>query len=399
MSEIPFSEPYIDEDESEAVLRVLRSKWITTGREVRAFEEEMKAYLGGVRAAVAVCSGTAAIDVILGACGIGAGDELITTAYTFVSPVLSMLHRGIVPVFADVEEETFNLSVDRVEELIETRYRLDGGRMRSIENGAILKAVMAVHFGGQPADIDEFKRLGRKYRLHIIEDAAHAVGSRYKGQPVGASGNPVCFSFYSNKNLTTGEGGMLVWNRGGVEKLLRTWSLHGISKSNLERYQTGLPYYDVLFPGYKANMNDISAALGRVQLRKLDDITARREEAARALNQRLEGLPQVQIPVIKAHNQPSRHLYPLLLSPDQAERRDDLIRFMRSREIFASVHFIPVHQHTFFRRSGLDMPALPVCDDLFRREISLPLYPGMGENEVDRVAAAIRDFFSGPKGN
>ncbi len=392
--EIPFSEPYIDEDETEAVVSVLRSKWITTGSEVRQFEAEMKAYLGGVRAAVAVCSGTAAIDVILAACGIGAGDEVITTAYSFVSPVLSMLHRGIIPVFADIEERTFNLSASLVEELIVSRYRMDGGRMRNRQNGRTLKAVLPVHFGGQPADIDEFRRLGKAYHLHIIEDAAHAIGSLYKGRPIGASGNPVCFSFYSNKNLTTGEGGMLVWDRAGVERILRTYSLHGISKSNLERYQTGLPYYDVLFPGYKANMSDISAALGRVQLRKLDGMTARREETAQALSRELEHIPQLQIPFIHTHNQPSRHLYPLLLSTDQASRRDDLIRFLRDRSIFPSVHFIPVHHHTFFRRSGLDMPCLPLTDDHFRREISLPLFPGMGEAEVTRISSAVKTFFS-----
>jgi len=392
--EIPFSEPFINEDETDAVVRVLKSKWITTGDEVRQFEVEMKAYLGGIKAAVAVCSGTAAIDVILGACGIGAGDEVITTAYSFVSPVLSMLHRGIIPVFADVEDKTFNLSVHEVEGVIESRYQMKNGLMRNRLTGRTLKAILPVHFAGQPADIDGFKRLGRTYHVHIIEDAAHAVGSRYKGQPVGASGNPVCFSFYSNKNLTTGEGGMLVWDRRGVEKQLRTWSLHGISKSNLERYQSGLPYYDVIFPGYKANMGDISAALGRVQLRKLDDITARREETAQVFNRELENIPQVQIPFIHSHNQPSRHLYPLLLATEQAHRRDDLIRFLRARDIFPSVHFIPVHHHTFFKRSGLERPYLPVTDDLFRREISLPLFPGMGGEEIARVTDAVKAFWA-----
>ena len=392
-SEISFSEPFIDEEETEAVVRVLNSKWITTGAEVKRFETEMKACLGGVRAAVAVSSGTAAIDVVLAACGIGQGDDVITSAYSFVSPTLSILHRGARPVFADVEPRTFNLSPKRTETVIAENYRLEGGRVRHRQNGRTLKAVLVVHFGGQPADIDAFREMGRKYRLHIIEDAAHAVGSSYKGGPVGASGNPVCFSFYSNKNMTTAEGGMLVWNRPGVEKILRTWSLHGISKSNLERYQTGMPFYDVLFPGYKANMNDMAAAMGRVQLRKLDEITSRREAAAALYDRELSSLESVSIPYIEPWATPSRHLYPLLLSPDRADRRDDLIRFLRSRNIFPSVHFIPVHHHTFFRRSGLETPHLPVTDDLFRREISLPLYPGLDEEQIIRVTSAIREFF------
>ncbi len=391
--EIPFSEPYIDEREAEAVLRVIRGKWLTTGGEAKAFEEEMKAYLGGVSAAVAVSSGTAAVDVALAACGIGAGDEVVTSAYSFVSPVLSMLHRNVTPVFCDVEERTFNLSPARVAERIDADYRLQAGRMRNRRSGRCLKAVLIVHFAGQPADIDGFRRLAEQYRLHVIEDAAHAVGSRYKGQPVGASGNPVCFSFYSNKNLTCGEGGMLVWNRSAVEKIMRIWSLHGISKSNLERYQTGLPFYDVAFPGYKANLNDIAAALGRVQLGKLDRITALREAAAQAYDRELSDLPQLQTPLILPHNQPSRHLYPLLLAPGQASRRDDLIRHLRADGIYPSVHFIPIHRHSFFKKTGLDMPCLPVCDDLFSREISLPLYPGLRPDQLETVCRSVRRFF------
>lgn len=393
-SEIPFSEPFIDEQEAVAVLRVIRGKWLTTGGEAKAFEEEMKTCLGGVRAVVAVSSGTAAIDVALAACGIGDGDDVVTSAYSFVSPTLSILHRGARPFFADVDPRSFNLSPEKVEAVIDENYRLEGGRMRHRRDGRTLKAVLIVHFGGQPADIDAFVELGRTYRLHIIEDAAHAVGSRYKGKAVGASGNPVCFSFYSNKNLTTGEGGMVVWNRPGVEKILRTWSLHGISKSNLERYQTGMPFYDVMVPGYKANMNDLAAAMGRVQLGKLDEITSRREAAAALYDRELSKLETVSVPFIEPWAKPSRHLYPLLLSPDQAGRRDELIRFLRSRNIFPSVHFIPVHHHIFFCRSGLEKPHLPVTEDLFRREISLPLYPSLEEEQILRVTSAIRDFFA-----
>jgi dTDP-4-amino-4,6-dideoxygalactose transaminase len=393
MPDIPFSEPFIDEQESEAVLRVLRGKWLTTGPEVSAFETEMKAYLGGVKAAVAVSSGTAAVDVVLAACGIGPGDEVITTAYSFASPVLSMLHRGITPVFADIEPDTFNLSPEGVEALIEQRYRWQGKRLQSRLTGSTLKAILIVHYAGQPAETEAFTELSKRYNLQIIEDAAHAVGSRHRGRPVGASGHPVCFSFYSNKNLTTGEGGMVVWDRAGVEKVIRSYALHGISKSNLERYQTGLPYYDVVFPGYKANMNDLAAALGRVQLTKLDEITRRREALAQVYNRELADLPQVQIPIIRTHNQPSRHLYPLLVAPSQAHRRDDLIRHLRSQSIFPSVHFIPIHHHSFFRKAALERPTLPVTEDLFCREISLPLFPTLGEANALRVSAAVRGFW------
>lgn len=392
LPDIPFSEPFVDEREAEAVLRVLRSKWLTTGPEAQAFEAEMKQFLGGVKAAVAVSSGTAAVDVVLAACGIGSGDEVITTAYSFASPVLSMLHRGITPVFVDIEADTFNLSPDCVEAVIEQRYEWRGKRMQNRLTGAILKAILIVHYGGQPADIDAFAQLAKRYHLQVIEDAAHAVGSTHRGKPVGKSGNPVCFSFYSNKNLTTGEGGMVVWDRPGVEKALRSYALHGISRSNLERYQTGLPYYDVVFPGYKANMSDLAAALGRVQLTKLDEITRRREAAALIYNRELSDLFWVQIPYIHPHNRPSRHLYPLLLSRETAPRRDDLIRHLRARGIFPSVHFIPIHHHTFYKQAGLEWPNLPVTEDLFSRELSLPLYPAMNEADVIRVSEALKAF-------
>lgn len=391
--EIPYSMPYIDEQEVAEVVKVLRGKWITTGSEVKQFETLVKEYLG-VKMAVAVSSGTAGLDISLAVSGIGAGDEVMTSAYSFASPALSVFHRGARPVFADVEPDTFNIDPGKIEAKIRDEYELTGEGLRSKKTKNYLRGIIPVHFGGQPADMDAVGDIARKYDLFIIEDAAHAVGAEYKGKKIGKSLHPVCFSFYSNKNMTTGEGGMIVTDADNpeLEEKIRMYSLHGLSKTAVERYKTGLPFYDIVYPGFKANMTDIQAALGVVQVRKLPEITRLRNRVAEWYDFHLEDVEGIATPVIRDTNYSARHLYPLLLNPRLKASRDDIIIELRSRGICPSVHFIPVHFHSFFKTWLKEEITLPVTEDLFYREISLPIFPGMKEDDVKYVAETLKEI-------
>ena len=389
--EIPYSMPYIDEQEVAEVVKVLRGKWITTGSEVKQFETLAKEYLG-VKTAVAVSSGTAGLDVSLAVRGIGEGDEVMTTAYSFASPALSVFHRGARPVFADVEPDTFNIDPNKIEDKIRDDYEPTGRGLRSKKTRNYLRGIIPVHFGGQPAEMDAIAGIARDHDLFIVEDAAHAVGAEYKGKKIGKSPHLVCFSFYSNKNITTGEGGMIVTDDDNpeLEEKIRMYSLHGLSKTAVERYKTGLPFYDIVCPGFKANMTDIQAALGVVQVRKLPEITRLRNRVAGWYDSYLADVEGISTPVIRKTNYSARHLYPLLLDPRLKPSRDEIIIELRNRGICPSVHFIPVHFHSFFKTWLKEELNLPVTEDLFYREISLPIFPGMNEEDVKYVADALR---------
>jgi dTDP-4-amino-4,6-dideoxygalactose transaminase len=390
-TEIPFSIPYIDEQEIEEVVKVLRGKWITTGEEVNAFERGVKEYLG-VNTAVALASCTAALDIALTVNGVGEGDQVLTTGYTFASTVLSIIHRGAEPVFADIEEDTFNIDPARIEEVIERDYRKTVGGLECKRSGKILRGIIVVHFAGQPAEIETIGGLARKYGLFVIEDAAHAIGAVHRGKKIGCGGNLVCFSFYSNKNMTTGEGGMIVTDNAETEQLMRMYSVHGISKSNIERYQSGLPFYDVEVPGFKANLTDIQAALGVVQIKKLDEINGLRNQVAEWYDEALKDIEELTLPLIRPYNYSARHLYPVLLHPRLKDSRDEIILKLRDKGIYPSVHFIPVHFHTFYKKLYPEAPKAPVTEDLFSREISLPIFPGLGEKDVTYVSDGLKEI-------
>lgn len=386
--EIPFAMPYIDDREIDEVVNVLKGKWITTGEEVTKFEGLMKEYLG-VNTAVAVSSGTAALDISLAVNGVGEGHEVLTTAYTFAATALSIIHRGAVPVFADVEPDSFNIDPHHIERIIKNDYQHTGGHLVSKKTGRRLKGLLPVHFGGQPADMERINEIAREYDLFVIEDAAHAVGAEQHNVKIGKTPNFVCFSFYSNKNLTTGEGGMIVTDRDEVEPVMRQYSLHGISKDAVTRYKKGLPFYDIVRPGFKANLTDIQAALGVVQVKKLPEITRLRNRAAQWYDESLAHVDGITLPKIKKTNLSARHLYPILLDPNLKTYRDEVITQLRQRGIYPSVHFIPVHFHTFFKEYFKEKISLPVTEDLFHREISLPLFPELKKDDVRYVAEAL----------
>lgn len=391
--EIPYCVPYIDEREINEVVKVLRGKWITTGAEVKKFEDKVKKFLG-VKSAVAVSSGTAALEISLAVHDVGPGDEVLTTAYTFASSALSIIHRGGTPVFADVEPDTFNISPAKIEEKIQKDYQSTEKGLESIKSGKILRGIIIVHFGGQAAEMEKINEIANNYHLFVIEDAAHAIGALHKGTMIGKGSNLVCFSFYSNKNLTTGEGGMIVTDREEIEQKLRMYSLHGISENAVERYKKGLPFYDIAYPGFKANLTDIQAALGVVQIRKLRRINRLRNQVADWYGRFLGDVEEITIPAIKDYNYSARHLYPILLNQKLKPYRDEIIIRLKKQGIYPSVHFIPVHFHSFFKGYLKDPILLPVTEDLFSREISLPIFPDMKRADVKYVSDVLKDTLS-----
>jgi dTDP-4-amino-4,6-dideoxygalactose transaminase len=391
--EIPYSVPYIDEQEIDEVVKVLRGKWITTGSEVREFEKRVKDYLG-IKTAVAVSSGTAGLDVSLSAYGVGEGDDVITTSYTFAAPVLSIYHRRANPVFVDVEPDTFNIDPLKIETKIREDYESSDEGLRSKKTGNRLRGILPVHFGGQAAEMAAIREIAHNHNLFIVEDAAHAIGAVYKGEKIGKSPNLVCFSFYSNKNITTGEGGMIVTDNIELEDKIRMLSLHGMSKTAVERYKVGMPFYDVVYPGFKANLTDIQAALGVVQVKKLPEISHLRNHVAELYDRTLADIDEIGTPVIREHNYSARHLYPILLNERLRPFRDEMITKLREKGIYPSVHFIPVHFHSFFKVYIKEEVELPVTEDLFYREISLPIYPELTEEDVAYTADTLKMIIS-----
>lgn len=369
-----FSPPAIGDEEIEEVIDTLRSGWITTGPKTRRFEEYFKDYVGSP-AALALSSCTAGLHLALAVLGIGAGDEVITSTMTFASSVNVIEHVGARPVLVDVEPDTLNLDPDLVEKKITPRTR----------------AILPVHYAGHPAEMDKLNEIARAARLEVVEDAAHALAAGYKGRAIGSGSNPVAFSFYATKNITTAEGGMLTGSRELIKEA-RVLSLHGMSRDAWKRYDRGGSwYYEVLAPGYKYNMTDIQASLGLHQLRKLKRLQERRREIVRAYNTAFSGNDALEIPVEREEVEHAWHLYALRLRTGALTiDRDAFIRELNDYKIGASVHFIPIHLHPYYRDKYSFAPVdFPVAYSNYRRLISLPLSPALSDEDVADVIEAV----------
>lgn len=374
---LPYNQPSIDEDEIAAVVETLRSGWLTTGPRTRAFEQRFAAYTGASYA-LALNSATAALHLALVAAGVRPGDEVIVPAYTFASCAHVVVHLGATPVLVDSCPDDLNIDPAAVERAVTPRTR----------------ALMAVHFAGQPCRMDELLAIAARHRLFLLEDAAHAVGARHRGRPVGSIGDAAAFSFYATKNLTTGEGGMLTTNRADVDETARLYALHGMSRDAWRRYgREGAWYYEVVAPGFKYNMSDIQAALGLAQLAHLDERNARRAALARRLTAALAGCGAVETMTVRPEVEHAWHLYYILLNLDALRiDRAAFIEELAVRGIGTSVHFIPIYRHSYYREAfGLRSADFPVAESAYARLISLPLYPRMSERDVDRVAEAVLD--------
>ena len=302
---------------------------------------------------------------------------MITSPLTFAATSEVIIHQNAKPVFVDVEKETFNINPRKIEEKITNK----------------TKAIIPVHYGGHACAMDDIMKLARENDLFVIEDAAHAIGCKYKDNYVGNIGDMTCFSFYATKNVTTAEGGMITTNDEEMAEKARLLSLHGISKDAWKRYSfEGSWYYEILLPGYKYNMSDLQASIGIHQLYKLDQMQTRREEIANFYNNSFKDIPQIITPTIKSYTKHAWHLYPILVNTDLIEiSRNEFIEALKAENIGTSVHFIPLHLHPYYKEKyGFKRGDYPNAENIFDHEISLPLYPRMTNEDTADVVHAVK---------
>jgi dTDP-4-amino-4,6-dideoxygalactose transaminase len=377
---IPFFKPAVDEDDIAAVAEALRSGWLTSGPNVGAFEQELAAACSA-RHVNAVNSCTAAMHLALAAWGLGPGDEVITTAYTFSATATVIVHTGARPVLVDVREHDVNIDPALVEAAITPR----------------TKAIVPVHFAGEPCDMDALMDIAHQHNLKVLEDAAHAIGSAYHGRPIGSIGDATAFSFYATKNITTGEGGALATGDEQLSERVRQLTLHGMTRDAWRRYDAGGSWrYDVAAFGFKDNLTDMAAALGRSQLRKLDTFIEARSRAVARYFVNLRDEEHLVLPRFDEANRQAWHLFLVRVRDTAPVGRDDVIRGLAERGIGTSVHFIPLHFHSAYRGLGEWREGdFPVAERVFRGAISLPLFPTMTDAEVDDVCQAIRELLRG----
>jgi len=379
---LPFSKPEIGEEEIAEVVDTLRSGWLTTGNKTRQFENAFADYLG-VQNALAVNSATAGLHLALEAIGVGPGDKVITTVYTFTATAEVIRYMGADPVFVDIDPVALNIDPQKLEEAI-------------LQNENV-KAIMPVHFAGLACDMASIKALARKYSLKIIEDAAHAFPAQYKGEWIGKIGDITVFSFYANKTMTTGEGGMVVTDNSEYAERIRVMRLHGISRDVFDRYQSTSPSwsYDVVAPGFKYNLTDIASSIGIHQLAKAEKFREARESISEKYTSGFSDLP-LQLPAQSdGGDVHAWHLYVAQVNENNAGiDREKFINMLAERAIGTSVHFIPLHYQTYWKEKySLQSEDFPIASSVFSKVVSLPLYAGMNDEQVDRVIDAVRDVF------
>jgi dTDP-4-amino-4,6-dideoxygalactose transaminase len=375
---LPFHSPVIAEEEISAVVEVLKSGWLTTGQKVREFERRFAEFVGCSHA-VAVNSGTAALHLALEAIGIQAGDEVIVPTMTFAATAEVVLYLGAKPILVDCEADSLNLDPDRLAAALTPK----------------TKAIIPVHFGGQPCDMERILRFAREHDLRVIEDAAHALPAYYKGQAIGSVGDITCFSFYATKTITTGEGGMTTTENPEWAEKMRMLSLHGISHDAWNRYSAeGSWYYEILSPGYKYNLTDIAASLGIEQLKKCNTFLEARRRIAQAYDEGFAGLPEIKTPVCRPDVGHAWHLYVIQLQLERLTiNRRDFIEALRKKNIGTSVHFIPLHLHPYYRNTfGYRPEDFLNATAVFERIISLPIYPKLTDADVSDVIEAVRSI-------
>jgi dTDP-4-amino-4,6-dideoxygalactose transaminase len=377
---LPFALPEIGEEEIAEVVDTLRSGWVTTGPKARRFEEAFAAYLGDAGLhCVAVNSATAGLHLALEALGLGPGDEVITTTHTFTATAEVVRYLGADVVLVDIDPATLNLDPAAVEAAITPR----------------TKALLPVHYAGLAADMPVLTAIARRHGLKIVEDAAHALPTTSSGRLVGTlDSDATVFSFYANKTITTGEGGMLVTRNEALATRARVMRLHGIDRDAFDRFTATRPswHYEVVAPGFKYNLTDIAAALGLHQLKRADAFQQRREALAARYDAALAGLPVILPPRAPAGERHAWHLYVLRLRDEAPIGRDALIERLYAAGIGCSVHYIPLHLHPYWReRYDLRPERFPHSQHAFETMLSLPLYTRMREADVDRVAAALHE--------
>jgi perosamine synthetase len=372
---LPYGRQTVDEADIQAVVEVLRSDWLTTGPKVAEFEEAFAARVGAAHA-VSFSSGTAALHGAAFAAGFTAGDEAITTPLTFAATANCVLYQGATPVFADVSGDTLNLDPQQVSTKISAKTR----------------AILPVDYAGHPADLTPILEMARRHGLIVIEDACHALGAEYGGQCVGSIADLTVFSFHPVKHITTGEGGMVTTNNRQFAETLRRFRNHGISSDARQRQSAGQWHYEMVLLGFNYRLPDIVCALGIQQLKKLDANLARRRAIAAHYTSAFGEVPGVISPASRTGANPAWHLYPIRLDLEKlAADRAQIFSALRAENIGVNVHYIPVHLHPYYReRFGYKGGEFPVAEDAYARLISLPMFHGMSDQDVEDVIAAVR---------
>ena len=377
---LPFARPDIGDAEIAAVTEALRSGWVTTGPKARAFEQAFTDYLGGEGLqSIAVNSATAGLHLALEALGIGPGDEVIAPTLTFTATVEVVRYLGADPVLVDVDPVTLNIDPEKIRAAITPR----------------TKAIMPVHYGGLACRMDAILAIAREHGLKVVEDAAHALPTTWRGTLVGQLQSDVTvFSFYANKTITTGEGGMAVTHNEALAQRMRTMRLHGMNRDAFDRFTSRIPawYYEVVAPGFKYNMTDVAAAMGVEQLARLPHFVQRREVLARRYHEQLANLPLALPAVAPPGDTHAWHLYVIRLLPNAPLERDAAIQALSDRGIGTSVHYVPLHRHPYWRDRYQLTPAMfPEADAAYQAMISIPLFTAMSDSDQDRVIAALHE--------
>jgi len=375
---LPFALPDTDERELTEIREALESGWVTTGPKTRKFEAEF-ALCVGAKHAVAVNSCTAAMHLALEAIGLHQGDEVITTPYTFAATAEVIRYFDARPRFVDVDQQTLNMNPELLEAAVTPR----------------TKAILPVHIAGLPADMDPILEVAHRKSLPVIEDAAHAFPSKYKGRMIGSMSDMTCFSFYATKTITTGEGGMICTDNDAWAERCRIMSLHGISKDAWKRYTSeGSWYYEIVAPGFKYNMTDVAAGMGLAQLSKAETMLARRRAIAKRYAAEFSKLVQLEVPADRPDCQHAWHLYMLRLHLDRLRiDRAQCMEELKGHNIGASVHFIPLHIHPYYCQTyGFRPEDFPVAYHEYMREVSLPIYSKMSDADVEDVVQAVVDI-------
>jgi dTDP-4-amino-4,6-dideoxygalactose transaminase len=377
---IPFVKVQLDEADIQAVEGVLRSGWLTTASQVKALEEELAAYTGA-EFVNAVNSATAAMHLALAAWDVGPGDEVITSPYTFTATANVVIHCGATPVLVDVRESDANMDPELIERAITPN----------------TKVILPIHIAGEPCDMDAIMDIASRHNLKVLEDAAHAIGTIYKGRPVGSVSDAAAFSFYANKTMTTGEGGALATDDEELSQRVRRLTLHGMSRDAYNRYGAGGTWrYDIEEFGFKDNLTDIAAALGRTQLQKLESFIEERTRVAQRYFANLRDEEHLILPAFTEENRHPWHIFMIRMKDTAPVTRDEVIAGLTERGIGTSVHFIPLHYHTAYKKLGRWQEGdFPVAERFFAGEITLPMYPELTNAEVDDVCQALREILRG----
>lgn len=372
---IPYGRHSIDDDDINEVIKVLKSDWITTGPKIKEFEDDICTYIGTKHCTI-VNSGTSALDIAVQSLDLPEGSEIITTPFTFVATSNAIIYNGHKPIFADICSDTFNIDPEDI-------------RRKITKN---TKAIIYVDYAGQPCGIKEIKEIANEFDLYLIEDACHAIGAEYENKKVGNFADLTIFSFHPVKHITTGEGGAVITDNKELYEKLSILRIHGIDKNTMDRYG---PYaswsYDMKYLGRNYRITDFQAAIGISQLRKLDGFIKKRSELAETYNKLLDKVGFVRLPIVKNNIKHAWHIYTILLN--ESINRNDFFKYMRTANIGVNVHYIPVYRHSYYiNKFKINPKDFPITEDVFKKIITLPLYPKMSDNELVYIYNVLNNY-------